>query len=126
MASQGRTTSLTIDFAAGLRRIKPEKQPARLSPRPPEELVAAADLAGDGRAAIVLDTNVYIQSAAGTPSAAAATLVDRGLLFHCSVCVSELATGVAAFQPDARSMEGASRLLQRFDHDLPADEVADP
>ena len=90
---------MTIDFAAGLRRIKPEKQPARLSPRPPEELVAAADLAGDGRAAIVLDTNVYIQSAAGTLSAAAATLVDRGLLFHCSVCVSELATGVANSNP---------------------------
>ena len=90
---------MTIDFAAGLRRIKPEKQPAQLSPRPPQELVAAADLAGDGRAAIVLDTNVYIQSAAGTLSAAAATLVDRGLLFHCSVCVSELATGVADSNP---------------------------
>jgi predicted nucleic acid-binding protein len=90
---------LTIDLPASLRRIKPEKQLAPLSARAPEELVAAADLSGDGRAAIVLDTNVYIQSAAGTLPAAAATLVDRGLLFHCSVCVSELTTGVANANP---------------------------
>lgn len=61
--------------------------------------MAAADIVGAGRAAIVLDTNVYIQSAAGTLPAAAATLVDRGLLFHCSVCVAELATGVANSNP---------------------------
>jgi predicted nucleic acid-binding protein len=48
---------------------------------------------------IVLDTNVYIRSAAGTLPAAAATLVDRGLLFHCSVCVAELATGIANSNP---------------------------
>jgi predicted nucleic acid-binding protein len=48
---------------------------------------------------IVLDTNVYIRSAAGTLPAAAATLVDRGLLFHCSVYVAELATGIANSNP---------------------------
>ena len=48
---------------------------------------------------IVLDTNVYIRSAAGTLPAAAATLVDRGLLFHCSVCVAELAIGIANSNP---------------------------
>jgi predicted nucleic acid-binding protein len=48
---------------------------------------------------MVLDTNVYIHSAAGTLPAAAAALVDRGLLFHCSVCISELATGVANSNP---------------------------
>lgn len=47
----------------------------------------------------MLDTNVYIRSAAGTLPAAAAALVDRGLLFHCSVCISELATGVANADP---------------------------
>ena len=90
---------MTIDFPAGLRRIRPDRQRAQLGPRAPGELAAAVDLSGEGRAAIVLDTNVYIQSAAGTLPAAAATLVDRGLLFHCSVCVSELATGVANADP---------------------------
>jgi predicted nucleic acid-binding protein len=90
---------LTIDLGDGLRRIKPDKRHAQLRPRPPTELISVADLSGDGRAAIVLDTNVYIRSAAGTLPAAAATLVDRGLLFHCSVCVAELTTGVANADP---------------------------
>lgn len=54
---------------------------------------------------IVLDTNVYIQSAAGTLPAAAAALVDSGLLFHCSVCVSELVTGVANSDPSHASWQ---------------------
>ncbi len=90
---------MTIDFPAGLRRIKPEKHLAQLVPRPREELVATGSLAGSGRATIVLDTNVYVRSAAGTLPTAAAMLVDRGLLFHCSVCVAELAAGVANFRP---------------------------
>ena len=99
MASWEQVINSTIDFPASLRRIKPERQIAQLRPRSPEALWAAADLAGDGRAAIVLDTNVYIRSAAGTLPTAAARLIDRGLLYHCSVCVSELATGVANADP---------------------------
>ncbi|HLW90483.1 MAG TPA: type II toxin-antitoxin system VapC family toxin [Roseiarcus sp.] len=90
---------MTIDFPAALRRIKPQKQRAQLVPRALETLLAARYLAADGRAALVLDTNVYIHSAAGTLPSAAATLVDHGLLFHCSVCVSELASGVANADP---------------------------
>jgi predicted nucleic acid-binding protein len=90
---------LTIDFPASLRRVRPKKQRAQLSPRTPAASPAVADLAGEGRAAILLDTNVYIRSAAGTLPAVTATLVERGLLFHCSVCVSELATGVANADP---------------------------
>jgi len=62
-------------------------------------LIAAADVGGAGRAPVLLDTNVYIQSAAGRLPAPAETLVDRGLLFHCSVCVAELTTGVANANP---------------------------
>jgi predicted nucleic acid-binding protein len=92
-------TSLTIKLRASLRRIKPEKRLAQLTPRGHGELLSAADIGGDGRAAIVLDTNAYIQSAAGTLPAAATVLMDRGLLFHCSVCVAELTTGVANANP---------------------------
>jgi predicted nucleic acid-binding protein len=99
VASWERTTSLTIDFPGSLRRIKPEKRLAQISPRPSGELVAAASIAGSGWTVILLDTNVYIRSAAGTLPAAAVALVDQGLLFHCSVCVSELATGVANANP---------------------------
>lgn len=99
MARWGRIINSTIDFPAGLRRIKPDKQLTQLRPRALANLVAAADLAGAGRTAIVPDTNVYIQSAAGTLPKAAEALVDRGLLFHCVVCIAELSTGVANFGP---------------------------
>ncbi len=90
---------MTIDLAAGLRRVKADKQRAQLKPRPPTELVSAADVAGEGRAALLLDTNVYIRSAAGTLPPAVVRLLDRGLLFHCAVCVAELSTGVANADP---------------------------
>ncbi|ROQ01476.1 putative nucleic acid-binding protein [Stella humosa] len=61
--------------------------------------MAVTDLPDEGRAALVLDTNVYIRSAAGTLPAAVAALLDRGLLFHCSVCVSELTLGIANADP---------------------------
>lgn len=90
---------MTIDLRQHLRRIKSDKHVGQLSPRKPSELVAAADIAGEGRAAILLDTNVYIHDAAGTLPAPAAALVDRGLLFHSAVCVGELSTGVANADP---------------------------
>ena len=96
---------MTIDLAGSLRRIKADKQRAQLKLRPANALVTAADVVGDGRAAILLDTNVYIQSAAGRLPAAAASLVDRGLLFHCSVCVAELTTGVANADPGRPTWE---------------------
>jgi predicted nucleic acid-binding protein len=56
---------------------------------------------------LLLDTNVYIMEAAGLLPPAAASLVTRALLFHCSVCLGELATGVAnadAASPDWRAI----------------------
>jgi predicted nucleic acid-binding protein len=91
---------LTIDLGAGLRRIKPDKHQTQIALRPRRELVSAADIAGAGRAALLLDTGVYIHSAAGTLPATVAVLLDRGLLFHCAVCVGELATGIANADPD--------------------------
>ena len=45
------------------------------------------------------DANVYIADAAGRLPDSAEALLDRALLFHCSVCLAELATGVAAGDP---------------------------
>lgn len=90
---------MSIDLKAGLRRVKPDKHVSALRPRALETLVRASAVAGRGRAALVPDTNVYIRSAAGTLPDDAATLADDGLLFHCSVCVAELTTGVANADP---------------------------
>ncbi len=80
-------------------RIKIDKQRNRVSVRPRENLVAAADITGPGRTALLLDTSVYIMSAAGTLPAPGEMLIDRGLLFHCSVCIGELTTGIANADP---------------------------
>jgi predicted nucleic acid-binding protein len=90
---------LSTDLAASLRRIKPDKRRKQITTRIKAELISAADFAGTGRSALLIDTNVYIQSAAGTLPATAELLVDSGLLFHCSVCMAELAIGIANADP---------------------------
>ncbi len=91
---------MSPDLQALLRRIKPDKHGAQLRPRPVEALVAAAAFP-TGRVSLVPDTNVYIRAAAGTLPAPVADLLDRSLQFHCSVCLAELAVGVAAYSPQA-------------------------
>lgn len=90
---------MSVDLAGILRRRKPEKHRARLKPRRLHELVSVGDLSASGRMVLVPYTNVYINDAAGRLSAEVEALLDRALLFHCSVCIAELATGVASGDP---------------------------
>jgi len=90
---------LSTDLRWALRRRKPERRLGQLQTRPRERLVAAADVPASGRPALLLDTDVYIQQAAGRLPPEAEALIARGLLFHCSVCLSELAIGVANTDP---------------------------
>jgi len=90
---------LSIDLRDALRRRKPQRRRAQLKPRSRGELISAADFASSGRALLVLDTNVYIMAAAGTLPVDAQMLVERALLFHCLVCLGELATGIANADP---------------------------
>lgn len=99
---------MSIDLAGAVRRRKPEKRRARLAVRPASDLTSAADLAGAAPAALVPDTNVYILDAAGRLPPEVERLLDRALLFHCSVCCAELAVGVANADP-ARPDWGALR-----------------
>jgi len=90
---------LSIDLAGAVRRRKPERRRAQIKPRAVAELTSVSDLASTGRVVLVPDTNVYIGEAAGSLSADVQALLDRALLFHCVVCVGELATGVANGDP---------------------------
>lgn len=99
MANSVQVTHLSSDLRAALRRYKPEKHHSQLSPRDRGSLVGIADIGTTGRPTLVPDTNIYVMSAAGTLPDAARLLLDRSLLFHCSVCLAELATGVAAYDP---------------------------
>ncbi len=82
-----------------MRRRKPEKRVAQLAPRSGRDLVAWTSLTGGGSAVLLLDTNVYINRAAGRLDAALRELIDRAFLFHCSVALAELATGIANADP---------------------------
>jgi predicted nucleic acid-binding protein len=94
---------LSIDLGDTLRRRKPDRRQTQLMTRRPDELISADAVAPSGRALLMLDTNVYIQAAGGTLPAPAQTLVERALLFHCSVCLGELATGIANANPSLSS-----------------------
>ena len=88
---------MSLDLSALVRRRKPEIRTLRLTPRPPGALVDAASFAGTpGRPAFVPDTTFYSHQASGRLPAAARALVESALMFHCSVCLGELATGLAA------------------------------
>ncbi|WP_011578693.1 MULTISPECIES: type II toxin-antitoxin system VapC family toxin [Chelativorans] len=90
---------MNSDLRAALRRYKPDKHRAQFKPRPKDKLVGVADVGLAGRPMLVPDTNIYIMSAAGTLPPPVRLLVERALLFHCSVCLAELATGVANLEP---------------------------
>jgi predicted nucleic acid-binding protein len=94
---------LSIDLRDTLRRRKPERRQVQLTVRPRGELVGVEDFAPSGRVLLMPDTNVYIGAAGGTLPASVRNLVERALLFHCSVCLGELATGVANANPSLPS-----------------------
>ena len=90
---------MSIDLYGLIRRRKPDKRQTQLSPRSRVELVEWTALKASEPAILVLDTNVYIGRAAGRLPAELREIIDQGLLFHCSVALSELAVGVANADP---------------------------
>jgi predicted nucleic acid-binding protein len=90
---------LSIDLRGAVRRRKPEKRRQQLNQRPIADLVSAADFGTRARPVFVPDTNVYILDAAGELPSEASDLIDRGRMFHCSVCLGELSVGVANSDP---------------------------
>jgi len=65
------------------------------------ELTFATHPADRGRAALVPDTNIYILNSADRLEPRVVALLDGSLQFHCSVCLAELAVGVANYSPEA-------------------------
>jgi predicted nucleic acid-binding protein len=107
---------LSTDLRNALRRRKPERRRTRLKARHRSELVSVQDFAPSGRALLVPDTNVYIKAAAGTLPARVQELVEHALLFHCSVALGELATGIANANPGLPSWSAVrDHYLELFD-----------
>jgi predicted nucleic acid-binding protein len=91
---------VTLDLDAVLRAQKPERRRRQLTPRA-TGIVAVADMPAADKAAVLLDTNVFIRQFAGTLPPEVEALFGEALLWHASVCVAELAAGVGAHHPDA-------------------------
>ena len=94
---------MSVDLRALVRKRKPDKRRAPIPLRAREALVHWTDLRGAAPAVLLLDTTVYIHRAAGRLPEGLRDLIDRALLFHCSVCLGELTTGVANADPGRRS-----------------------
>ena len=90
---------MSIDLKGAIRRRKPDKHRAQLKPRPRNALFEWTGLADAGPVTLLLDTNVYINRASGRLGRPLQQIVDRSLLFHCSVALAELAAGVANADP---------------------------
>jgi predicted nucleic acid-binding protein len=117
---------LTADLRDVLRRRKPERRRTQLGARHRSELMSVEDFAPSGRALLVPDTNVYIGAAAGTLPALVQDLVERALLFHCSVCLGELATGIANANPSLPSWSALrDHYLELFDS-IPSARLLNP
>ena len=90
---------MSVDLRGALRRRKPDKRSVRLVPRPQSERQDWTTFDAATPVALVLDTSVYIHSAAGRLPEALHRLIERALLFHCAVALAELSVGVAAADP---------------------------
>jgi predicted nucleic acid-binding protein len=90
---------LSIDLERALRKRKPAKRTIPLAPRPPDQRATLTNLPGGAPRILLLDTNVYINRAAGRLPPDIGDVIDQALLFHCSVALAELAVGVANADP---------------------------
>jgi predicted nucleic acid-binding protein len=93
-----------------LRRIKPERKTDQLTPRANGSFHPAVSISG--RIPIVVDTNVYIKSVAGTLPQAAVDVLDNCVSFHTTVCISEIGTGLAGLHPNS---SGYARLRNHYE-----------
>lgn len=116
---------MTFDLAASLRQLKPERRTARLKRRPRTSLIYAEDLA-PGPIALVPDTNVYINMAAGRLPAAALAIMQRALQFHSAVCLSEIAHGIAHLDPRDPRSRAVERHYVRLTERIPAARIVAP
>ena len=72
------------------------------------------------------DTNVYINDAAGRLPAIVEALLDRTILFHCSVCVGEIATGVANGDPTHKGWKDIRAVYAEVLGSIPASRLLTP
>ncbi len=89
-------------------------------------LTPLAELVGPGRPILMLDTDIYIDEAAGRLPATVSATLDRAQLFHCSVCLGELAVGVGGVSPLARGYKALREHYRQLAQIIPPSRVLTP
>jgi predicted nucleic acid-binding protein len=117
---------LSIDLRNVLRRRKPARRVSQLIARPARDLLWLGDLPESVPKALLLDTNVYINRAAGRLSPALREAIDQALLFHCSVALAELAVGVANAKPGQPNWPALRDHYAELFADIPASRLVTP
>jgi predicted nucleic acid-binding protein len=88
-------------------------------------LVDLTTLSG-GPLFLLLDTNVYINRAAGRLAPHIRAAIDQALLFHCSVALAELAVGVANADPARPGWSAMQSHYAELFADIPASRLVTP
>ncbi len=109
-----------------LRKIKPERKLTQLGLRTDGSFFPAASAALSGRFPLVVDTNVYIRNASGTLPLVAADLFRRCLPYHTTVCISEIATGLAALHPNSLNDTKIRKHYETLFQTIPKDRILNP
>jgi predicted nucleic acid-binding protein len=86
---------MSVDLAGLIRRHKPEQRLQALHYRKRVDLPAFSDLDVRSGAGLLLDTNIYIFAAAGTLAPRHKDKLERVPQHHCTVCLGEIAVGLA-------------------------------
>jgi predicted nucleic acid-binding protein len=116
---------LSIDLTGTLRKRKPDRRLSPLVPRGQGEISGLATLPATPRC-LLLDTNVYINSAAGRLASRVRDALDQALLFHCSVALAELATGIAHADPLHPNWPAMRDHYAELFADIPASRLVTP
>jgi predicted nucleic acid-binding protein len=94
------------------RRLKPERRLDRLARRVDRELPFADPKRLPPGAAVLLDTCVYLDTAADRLPDEVAALLARSVLHHSSVCLAELTYGLGALDPRDRRSRANGRVIE--------------
>ena len=116
---------MTFDLEALLRQHKPEKRVKTLQHRGRSRLVHAESLR-PGPMALMPDTAVYIDMAAGRMPSPALDLIRSATQLHSVVCLNEIAQGLALYDPKAARYRAVRRHYVELTKRIPTSRVVMP
>ena len=117
---------MSVDLAALIRRHKPEQRLQALRYRKRADLPSFSGLDVRSHAGLLLDTNIYIFAAAGTLATRHKARLEMVLQHHCTVCLGEIAVGLANRDVTAATWPSERRYWQNLFDRLPRNRTHAP